>query len=103
MNCTGHPLTPPPALMCSMASRAASEIFLVIGAIEPVNGRMPPILTGQETCAAAVPVSSMRAASAPPICPSIVTFPLLAAFGRMVRHHGLLADQAARPPQQRKH
>src|SRR5213080_68502 len=63
MNCTGQPLTPPPALTCSIASSAACAIFLVIGAIEPVSGSTPPIFTGQP-CAAAVAADSTPAVTA---------------------------------------
>src|SRR5262247_3040459 len=62
MNCTGQPLTPPPWLTCSIASSAACAIFLVIGAIDPVSGRMPPIFTGQ-LCAAAGAAESTAATS----------------------------------------
>src|SRR5215813_303840 len=63
MNCTGQPLTPPPWLTCSIASSAACAIFLVIGAIDPVSGRMPPIFTGQ-LCAAAGAADSAAASVA---------------------------------------
>src|SRR5215510_12226639 len=63
MNCTGQPLTPPPWLTCSIASSADCAIFLVIGAIEPVSGRIPPIFTGQ-LCAAAISADSAPASNA---------------------------------------
>ncbi len=46
-----------------MASSADWAIFLVIGAIEPVSGSMPPIFTGQ-LCAAALPADSTPAIKA---------------------------------------
>src|SRR5262247_3223231 len=63
MNCTGQPLTPPPWLTCSIASSADCAIFFVIGAIEPVSGRIPPIFTGQ-LCAAAISADSTPAINA---------------------------------------
>src|SRR5215475_12579806 len=64
MKCTGQPLTPPPWLTCSIASSADCAIFFVIGAIEPVSGRIPPIFTGQLLCAAAGAAVSPPAMSA---------------------------------------
>src|SRR5437867_365498 len=96
MNCTGQPLTPPPWLTCSIASSADCAIFLVIGAIEPVSGRMPPIFT-EQLCAAAVAADSTPAISATasttalPLCRSIVSF----LCGRLARRGPVTRRPAA--------
>src|SRR5262245_25729730 len=113
MNCTGQPLTPPPWLTCSIASSADSAIFLVIGAIEPVSGRIPPIFTGQ-LCAAALAADSTPASNprtnttALQLSRFMVSF-LHRAFSRgslivhVARDNRRLADQPARAEEQYEH
>src|SRR5580700_10376667 len=136
MNCTGQPLTPPPWLMCSMASWALSEMRFPTGPIEPVSGRIPPSFTGQETApwAEAVDCIAHRPNMAPQAIPIIrlIMIPshlpecltktapshtrqqhnaksssclivglLVVPSIEMPRDDRFLADQAARPEQER--
>src|SRR5712691_10643012 len=99
MNCTGQPLTPPPWITCSIASSADCAIFLVIGAIEPVSGSTPPILTGQAACAAASLVASRpnanTAAARIVPCMEFLRGEWRSLVVGVARDNGRFADQAA--------
>src|SRR5258706_11051314 len=104
MNCTWQPLTPPPWFTWSIASSADCAIFFVIGAIEPVRGKTPPILTGQAACAAASPLASRPNANAAAKrivpCMEFLRCEWRSLVAGVARDNGCFADQAARPIEQ---
>src|SRR5215510_4301997 len=113
MNCTGQPLTPPPWLTCSIASSADCAIFFVIGAIDPVSGRIPPIFTGQ-LCAAALAAASTPASSARTSTTALQVSRFMVSFRHrafsrrslivhVARDNRRLADQPARAEEQHQH
>src|SRR5262249_29495217 len=102
MNCTGQPFTPPPWLMCSKASSAASAIFLVIGAIEPVSGSTPPTFTGHDCADAAVAAKIAMRKTKILEQRRMRTLLRNSLIGGVARDNGLFADEAARAIEQHR-